>query len=105
MSPQFDPLGCLVACLKALRAEQTKAFNAGAKSGDLYAGYTDKQRAHHGETARDCAIQIRRLKHEAHCLAVELGIADLRADSHYTPVTAPAGFGREVLIERRRPNA
>lgn len=104
MSTQFDPLGRLVACLQALRAEQAKAFNAGAKSGDLYAGYTDKQRARYGETARDCAIQIRRLKHEAHCLAVELGIADLRDESHYTPVIAPAGFGREILIERRRPH-
>ncbi|MGP1666245.1 MAG: hypothetical protein ACTS5I_10130 [Rhodanobacter sp.] len=104
MSTTFDPLMRLMSCLKSLRAEQTKAFNAGAKSGDLYAGYTDKQRARYGEIARDCAIHIRRLKHEAHCLAVELGIADLRDESHYTPVTAPAGFGRETLIERRRPN-
>lgn len=93
----------LIACLRELQREQEKAFSLGAKSGDMYGGYSDKQRQRYAEQARDCSIQVRRLRHEAHCLAVEAGIADMRDESYYKPVTAPAGFGRDFLIERRKP--
>lgn len=53
--------------------------------------------------ANACAIEIRRIKHEAHCIAVELGIADARDGTAYGATTAPAGMGREVLLERRDP--
>lgn len=56
------------------------------------------------ESARLEAIEVRRLKHRAHVLCVELGFADLRSPEHYQDSTAPAGFGRNLLIERRAPN-
>jgi hypothetical protein len=58
-----------------------------------------------GEHAAATARQIAHLKHEAHCLCVELGLADLRADSHYGEQRVGAyGLGKEILIVRRRPN-
>lgn len=97
-------LAKLIACVSKLQREEARAFTLGAKSGDLYGGYSEKQRQRYAEKARETSIQVRRLRHEAHCLSVEAGFADLRDESHYMPITAPAGFGREFLIERRRPN-
>jgi hypothetical protein len=55
--------------------------------------------------ANSCAIELRRIKHEAHCLAVEIGIADRRSDAAYADATAPAGMGRDFLMPRRTPAA
>lgn len=66
---------------------------------------TPKQRRNAIEDAREAAIEIRYLKHEAHCLAVEFGIADRRDDSHYQDSFAPAGFGRETIFHKRAPHA
>lgn len=65
---------------------------------------TKTRRDNARESARESAIEIRRLKHEAHCIAVELGIAERRDESYYTPSTAPAGFGREIIFDRRAPS-
>lgn len=65
--------------------------------------YTSRRRANARESARECSIEIRRLKHEAHCLAVELGLADLRPDAFYADSTAPAGFGNTTIFTKRKP--
>lgn len=54
--------------------------------------------------ANSCAIEIRRIKHEAHRIAVELGIADARTGTAYDTTTAPAGMGREFRLERPAPD-
>lgn len=94
----------LIQCLKQMQRESKALADRSAKSGDLYAGYSDKRRARFAEEARDSAVQLRRLKFEAHALAVEVGIADLRSDDQYGPTMAAAGFGRVIEIHRRRPN-
>lgn len=53
--------------------------------------------------AREAAIEIRRLTHEAHCLAVELGIADRRSDEHYQDSLVPCGFGNYRKFYKRAP--
>lgn len=90
----------LIDCLRELKGESIRMASAAAKAG---IAANAKQMARHTETARDCAVQMRKLKHRAHCLAVELGIADMREDSHYRSTTAPAGFGREFQLVRPRP--
>lgn len=64
---------------------------------------TNSRRGNARESARECAIEIRHLKHEAHCLAVELGLADLRPDAFYADSTAPAGFGNTTIFTKRKP--
>lgn len=49
------------------------------------------------------AIEIRRLEHEAHCLAVEIGIADVRPSETYKCHVADIGFGRKIEIVKRQP--
>ena len=66
---------------------------------------TKARRDSANESARECAIEIRRLKHEAHCIAVEMGIAERRDPSAYTDSTAPGGFGRTFAFVRREPKA
>lgn len=100
---EMNKLADLMDCLKRLTKEQVvlAKHNAVATNFDN----TAKRRSGANENARECAVEIRRLKHEAHCLAVEIGIADRREDSCYTPSTAPAGFGRDFIVDRRCPDA
>lgn len=89
----------LVVMLKAIEREKGKLAKLTPRS-----EMSQRQLMRNQDTARDCGIEIRRLEHEAHCLAVEIGIADLRSDENYRSVRSPAGFGREFIIERRRPD-
>lgn len=93
----------MIDCMKELQREKTALEKHNAVGGNLDA--TKSRRDSARESARECAINIRRLTHDAHCIAVEMGIADRRDDSHYTPSMAPAGFGREFIFERRAPKA
>lgn len=91
----------LVACLKQIDKESVAMAKHSAISGNFELTKTRRDNA--SESAREAAIEIRRLKHEAHCLCVELGLADRRADSYYQDATAPAGFGRTTIFTKREP--
>lgn len=93
----------LAAILKLIDREQQQM--AKHRTAAIAPGVTRKRQAVALESARICAIEARRLTHEAHCLAVEIGIADRRAPAAYAPVTAPAGMSREHRIELREPAA
>ena len=86
----IESIDAMVEVLRRLKRETLQMRKRSAKLNDQ-AG------------ANACAIEIRRIKHEAHCLAVELGIADVRAEAAYGTATAPAGMGREFLLERQAP--
>jgi len=93
----------LATCIKDLLKEQVRLDKFNTTSMD-FDGVSIKRRHAAMESARECAIEIRRLRHEAHCLAVEAGIADMREANHYGESTAPAGFGRHVKFHRRIPS-
>lgn len=94
---KFLQLAAILKLIDRERAKQLK-HNAAA-SPDM----SQKRLMALEESSRLCGVEIRRLKHEAHCLAVEIGIADRRSDEAYSATTAPLGFSREILIERRAP--
>jgi hypothetical protein len=97
-------LQALADCIKSIQREQHSVEAYGKKSQRLSAENASfTRRADCDEDLSACARQLVRFKHEAHCLCVELGLADLRDDSHYTPARAGLGLSREILIERRRP--
>jgi len=103
MSFEPEKIVELLDAMKRLQREQAAMAKHNAVSGDW--NNTPRRRHAASESARVCAIEIRRLTHEAHCIAVEMGIADRRADSFYTDGIAPAGFGREFICVRRAPKA
>lgn len=88
-------------CIKRIMRAQSQLDRYNTVSFDMNA--TAKRRHNAMEDAREAAIEIRHWKHEAHCLAVELGIADRRSDEHYQDSTAPSGFGRERIFNKRAP--
>ncbi len=88
-------------CMKRLLREQLALGKHNLVSGNFE--LTKSRRDSARESARECAIEIRRLKHEAHCLAVELGFSDRREESYYTDGTAPMGFGRTAVFTKRAP--
>lgn len=94
-------LDAMASLMKQIGREKAALAKHNAVAGDF--DNTSARRNKAREAARECAVEIRRLTHEAHCVAVEMGIADRRDDSHYTPSTAPAGFGRTVIFDRRAP--
>ena len=90
----------IAALMKRIEIERKQIEKLNAKSSpDL----PQKANQRLQDAALACGIEIKRLAHEAHCLSVEIGIADRRPPEHYTPTTASLGFGREVRIERRAP--
>lgn len=90
----------LAGLIKLIERERQKIIKLNAKSTPEI---PQKAMQRLQEASLLCGIEIKRLAHEAHCLAVEIGIADRRPPEHYTPTTANLGFGREVRIERRAP--
>lgn len=99
MTPQ--KLADMADVMKRLMRELAVMEKHNAVSSDFC--NTNSRRGNARESARECAIEIRRLKHEAHCLAVELGFADLRPDAFYADSTAPAGFGNTTIFTKRKP--
>lgn len=97
-----EQIDTLIKTLRLMQREQKALMNASAKSADFW-GASARQHANAAEKATLIAVELRRLKHEAHCLAVEVGIADRRADGAYEAGAASLGFGREVRIEKRAP--
>lgn len=93
----------MAACMKSMERETLQMERLAALS--VLPGVSMKRAANDRERANACGLELRRLRHEAHCLAVEIGIADMRTGESYTPVASPIGFGREVLVERRSPSA
>lgn len=88
-------------CMK--RAERESQQLAKFSAASVAAGVSPKRAASLRESANACGVELRRIKHEAHCLAVEMGIADMREGQSYGETSAPLGFGRDVLIDRRVP--
>jgi hypothetical protein len=103
MSIEAGKIVEMLDAMKRLQREQAALAKHNEVSRDW--GNTPRRRHAASESARECAIEIRRLTHEAHCIAVEMGIADRRADSYYADSVAPAGFGREFIFTRRVPAA
>ncbi|WP_034302505.1 hypothetical protein [Herbaspirillum sp. RV1423] len=96
-----EKLICMIDCMKRLMREQDALAKHNAVSGNGSQSPARRNKA--ASSAVECAVEIRRLKHEAHCLAVELGIADHRGEAHYRDTTAPAGFGRVKDFSVRAP--
>lgn len=96
-----EKMVAMIDCMKRLMREQ----DALAKHNSVSTNFdnTVKRRSNARADAVGCAIEIRRLEHEAHCLAVEMRIADLRLDAYYQDGTAPAGMGRTVIFKKRMP--
>ena len=90
----------LAGILKLIEAERKKILKLNTKSTPEM---PQKAMQRLQESALVCGVEIKRLAHEAHCIAVEIGIADRRTPEHYTPTTASLGFGRKFKIERRPP--
>lgn len=91
----------LIKVLREIKKERKRLERASIRSADF--DLTQRARGNAREDARESAVHIRRLEHEAHCLAVEMGIADIRGDDAYGDFPAPAGFGRTFTIHLRRP--
>ena len=96
-------LQALADCIKLIQREERSMVGLRGRSAALVNRGTFARRKDIEEDMNACARQMVRLCHEAHCLCVELGFADLRDESHYTPARAGLGLSREILIERRRP--
>ena len=96
-----DKVKAMADCMKLLGVELNKLTKLNAVSGNFANSASRKNNA--AESARVTATQIRRLQHEAHCLAVELGLADRRDDAFYSTSTIPMGFGRVAPFEKRTP--
>lgn len=93
----------LIKYIRLMEREEAAMKKASARAVQPGQSHGAMMKAH--ETARCCAIELRRFKDQAHALAVGLGIADHRGDAAYQPGTAPTGFGQDFEHTKPAPTA